>query len=70
VKLSLCNKKVYTLVSGHELVIGFKIYKLGQNCVSKDKGKLNVGKRLLRVMRSHTNFIDIVVYEALFCNSI
>jgi len=44
----------------------------GYNVVAiKNEGELNVSKRLMSsVVKSHKNFIDIVVYDALACNSI
>lgn len=56
---------------GHKLVIGFEMYKPGQDSSSKDEGELNVGKRLISsVVKSHKKLIDVVVYDALACNSI
>jgi len=60
-----------TVGMGPKLVIGFEMYKPGQDAVSKDEGELNVGKRLISsVMKSHNKLIDVVVYDALACNSI
>ena len=60
-----------TVGIGPKLVIGFEMYKPGQDSVSKDEGELNVGKRLISsVMKSHNKLIDVVVYDALACNSI
>ena len=60
-----------TVGSGPKLVIGFEMYKPGQDSVSKDEGELNVAKRLISsVVKSHKKFIDVVVYDALACNSI
>jgi len=44
----------------------------GYNVVAiKNEGELNVSKRLMSsVVKSHKNFIDIVVYDAIDCNSI
>lgn len=56
---------------GPKLVIDFENYKLGQDSVSKDEGELNVAKRLLaNVVSAHKRLIDIVVYDALACNSV
>ncbi|MDR3600333.1 MAG: transposase [Desulfosporosinus sp.] len=56
---------------GPKLVIGFEMYKPGQDSVSKDEGELNVAKRLISsVVKSHKELIDVVVYDALACNSI
>ncbi|MDT3701232.1 MAG: transposase [Thermincola sp.] len=47
------------------------MYKPGQDAVSKDEGELNVAKRQISsVVKSHKNLIDVVVYDALACNSI
>ena len=60
-----------TVGIGPKLVIDFEMYKPGQNSASKDEGELNVAKRLISsVMKSHNEFIDVVVYDALACNSI
>ncbi|WP_243450459.1 hypothetical protein [Desulfosporosinus sp. Sb-LF] len=36
-----------TVGMGPKLVIGFEMYKPGQDAVTKDEGELNVGKRLI-----------------------
>ena len=60
-----------TVGIGPKLVIGFEVYKPGQDSASKDEGELNVAKRLiLSVVKSHRKLIDVVVYDALACNSI
>jgi len=60
-----------TVGLGPKLVIGFELYKPGQDSTSKDEGELSVGKRLIiSVMKSHRKLIDVVVYDALACNSI
>ena len=60
-----------TVGMGPKLVIDFEMYKLGQDSASKDEGELNVGKRLISgVVKSHKTLIDVVVYDALACNSI
>ena len=60
-----------TVGSGPKLVIGFEMYKPGQDSTSKDEGELNVAKRLISsVVESHKKLIDVVVYDALACNSI
>ncbi|MFA6807557.1 MAG: hypothetical protein WCR27_01055 [Eubacteriales bacterium] len=56
---------------GPKLVIGFEMYKPGQDVASKDEGELNVGKRLIStIVKSYKHLIDVVVYDALACNSI
>ena len=60
-----------TVGIGPRLVIGFEMYKAGQDSASKNEGELNVAKRLMSsVVKSHKSFIDVVVYDALACNSI
>jgi hypothetical protein len=60
-----------TVGLGPKLVIGFEMYKPGQDSASKDEGELNVAKRLISsVVKSHKKFVDVVVYDALACNSI
>jgi hypothetical protein len=56
---------------GPKLVIDFKNYKPGQDSASKDEGEQNVAKRLLtNVVSVHKKLIDVVVYDALACNSV
>ena len=56
---------------GAKLVIDFENYRPGQDSSSKDEGEQNVAKRLLTdVVSVHKNLIDIVVYDALACNSV
>ena len=60
-----------TVGMGPKLVIGFEMYKPGQDAIAKDEGELSVGKRLISsVVKSHRKLIDVVVYDALACNSI
>ncbi|WP_243450473.1 transposase [Desulfosporosinus sp. Sb-LF] len=60
-----------TVGNGPKLVIGFETYKPGQDAASKNEGELNVGKRLIsNVVKSHKDLIDVVVYDALACNSV
>ena len=43
-----------TVGIGPKLVIGFEMYKPGQDSVSKDEGELNVAKRLISsIVKSH-----------------
>jgi hypothetical protein len=56
---------------GLKLVIDFEMYKTGYDSILKDEGELNVAKRLISsVAKSHKNFVDVVVYDALACNSV
>ncbi|WP_243450460.1 hypothetical protein [Desulfosporosinus sp. Sb-LF] len=60
-----------TVGMGPKLVIGFEMYKPGQDAVAKDEGELSVGKRLIsRVVKSYRKLMDVVVYDALACNSV
>ncbi|MDR3585791.1 MAG: hypothetical protein P4L59_10785 [Desulfosporosinus sp.] len=60
-----------TVGIGPKLFIGFEMYKPGQDSVSKDEGELNVAKRLISsVLKNHKKLIDVVVYDALACNSV
>ncbi|MCA1072495.1 transposase [Clostridium bowmanii] len=53
------------------MVLDFELYKAGIDSPKKDEGELTVAKRLLeKVTSEHKNLIDIVVYDALACNSI
>ena len=52
------------------LIIDFKLYKGSMDSSKKDEGELTVAKRLLnRVTKEHKHTIDVVVYDALACNS-
>ncbi len=52
------------------LIIGLELYKGTEDSSEKDEGELTVAKRLLsRVCKEHKNTLDVVVYDALACNS-
>lgn len=52
------------------LIIDFELYKGTEDSSKKDEGELTVAKRLLsRVAKEHKHTIDVVVYDALACNS-
>ena len=52
------------------LIIDFELYKGSEDSSKKDEGELTVAKRLLsRVTKEHKCTIDVVVYNALACNS-
>jgi hypothetical protein len=56
--------------SGHNLVLDYEMYNCKIDSSKKDEGEVNVSKRILsRVISQHRNFIDIVTYDALACNS-
>lgn len=51
-------------------IMDLNLYKGSVDSSKKDEGELTVGKRLLsRVTKAHKHTIDIVVYDALACNS-
>ena len=66
------SASVMSLVgSGLNLVLDYEMYNFKIDSTKKDEGELNVSKRLLsRVINQHRNFIDIITYDALACNSI
>lgn len=52
------------------LIMDFELYKGSEDSSKKDEGELTVAKRLLcRVAKEHKHTIDVVVYDALACNS-
>ncbi len=54
-----------------KLTIGFELYRPGVDSTSKNEGELNVAKRLISdIPASYKRFIDVVVYDALACNSV
>ncbi|OOM72225.1 hypothetical protein [Clostridium sp. BL-8] len=56
---------------GPKLVIDFENYRVGQDSASKGEGEQNVAKRLLTdVVSVHKSLIEVVVYDALACNSV
>ena len=56
---------------GPKLVIDFDMYRSGVDAISKDEGELSVAKRVLRrAVINQPKLIDVVVYDALACNSI
>ena len=53
------------------LIIDFEMYKGTEDSSKKDEGELTVAKRLLsKVAKEHKHTIDVVVYDALACNSV
>ncbi len=52
------------------IILDYECYHGTMDSSNKDEGELTVAKRLLtRVVKTHRNLIDVVVYEALACNS-
>ena len=59
-----------TVGNGPKLVVGFDTYKPGEDSVKKDEGELNAAKRLITdVTKTYADLFDVVVYDALACNS-
>jgi hypothetical protein len=55
---------------GPKLAVDFEMYNPKIDSSKKDEGEQNVAKRLLsRVVNTHKKFVDVVVYDALVCNS-
>ena len=53
------------------MVVGFNTYKPGEDSVKKDEGELNAAKRLITdVTKTYADLFDVVVYDALACNSL
>ena len=60
-----------TIGDGPKLVIGFEMYKPALDPASKNEGEQNAAKRLLSsAFNTHKNFIDVLVYDSLVCNSV
>ncbi len=54
-----------------KLTIGFELYRPGVESTSKDEGELNVAKRLISdISGNYKRFINVVMYDALACNSV
>jgi hypothetical protein len=52
------------------LVLGFEMMRPDQDSTNKDEGEMTAAKRLITDIRSsYPKFIDVVVYDALACNS-
>jgi hypothetical protein len=51
-------------------IIDFEQYKPGEDTATKDEGELTAAKRLItRVSENHKHLIDVLVYDAIACNS-
>ena len=60
-----------TIGTGPRLVIDFEMFNPNKDSTSKGEGELTVSKRLIsKVMKQYKNKIDVIVYDALACNSI
>ena len=52
------------------MVLGFEMMRPDQDSTDKDEGELTAAKRLIEdISSSYPKFIDVVVYDALACNS-
>lgn len=59
-----------TIGNDEKLVVDFEPYRAGVDEVTKDEGELTTAKRLIkRVSENHKKLIDVVVYDAIACNS-
>ena len=59
-----------TIGDGPKLVLDFEMYSPKIDSSKKDEGEINVAKRLMtRALETHKSFVDVVVYDALVCNS-
>jgi hypothetical protein len=59
-----------TVGDGTKLVVDFEPYRAGMDEASKDEGELTTAKRLIkRAVENHKHLIDVVVYDAIACNS-
>jgi len=57
--------------SGPKLTVGFEMYRPGIDSACKNEGEQTAAKRLISgVLETHRNQIDVVVYDALACNSV
>ena len=62
---------IATVGDGPKLVLDFEMYRPAEDSVTKDEGEQTVSKRLLsNVVNDHKGLIDVVVYDALVCNSV
>ncbi len=54
-----------------KLVVDFEIYDPKVDSANKDEGEQNAAMRMLsRVIANHKQLLDVVVYDALVCNSV
>ncbi len=61
---------ISTIGKSPKLTIDFEQYKSGIDNATKDEGELTTAKRLIkRVLNNHQKLIDVVVYDAIACNS-
>ncbi len=61
---------ISTIGEGAKIVIDFEQCKPGEDSATNDERELTVAKRLIkRVSENHKNLLDVVVYDAIACNS-
>jgi hypothetical protein len=61
---------ISTIGQGPKIVVDFEPYRANIDKSKKDEGELTAAKRLIkRVSESHSKMIDVVVYDAIACNS-
>lgn len=71
-KMQYFHSAAFMSLIGKEprLIMDFELYKGSEDSSKKDEGELTVAKRLLsRVAKVHKPTVDVVVYDALACNS-
>lgn len=60
-----------TVGDNPRLVIGFEMYRPKLDAGTKDEGEITAAKRLVTsVFERNNNFIDVIVYDSLVCNSV
>ncbi len=60
-----------TIGNGPKMVIGSNTYKPGEDSAKKDEGELNAAKCLITdITRTYHDLFDVIVYDALACNSL
>jgi hypothetical protein len=61
---------ISTIGNGAKVVLDFEPYRAGEDEAKKDEGELTAAKRLIkRVSTNNERLIDVVVYDAIACNS-
>lgn len=59
-----------TIGQGVKLVVDYEQLRPGEDQATKDEGELTAAKRLIKsVSENHKSLIDVVVYDAIGCNS-
>lgn len=61
---------ISTIGNGAKVVLDFEPYRAGEDEAKKDEGELTAAKRLIqRFSSNNERLIDVVVYDAIACNS-